>query len=421
MELAWVGAGQAATAAGTLVGIRLLTQFLEPATFGTISLIVGIAALALNVACTPLTQAALHLYPEFARRGAIAQLRDALYRSLRRATPWLLAVLAAGGFIWIYFASGSPSLLFLLAALLACDIWRTANHSILNAARLHRRYGVWLALEAWGRPLAATAAVLVFGASAQVVLAAYIAASLVLILTFRRNPAWEVRDVARESHDEQPPDRRMWRYALPLVPLGLIGWANGLSDRYIIGGLLSLQDAGIYAAVYGLASRPLLVLNTAVEQALRPIYQSAVTDRNEERASRALKLWLGVTIGSGALIVAALSIWHREIATLLLGEAFRSGSKLIPWIAAGYALLCVSYVFERVCYAHAFTRRVLLTQSFTAIAAVIATTLGVLQWGLVGAAVAVPVYFSVQLFAATAMASRTWHQVRISPAKEVFP
>jgi O-antigen/teichoic acid export membrane protein len=411
-EAAWVGAGQVATAVGTVVGIRLLTQFLEPATFGTITLILGVVALALNIVGTPLTQAALHFYPEFAQRQSTLQLRDALFRSLRRVAPWLSAALVIGGAAWIQSGAGSVSLVLLIAALLGCDIWRSANHSILNAARLHRRYGSWLALEAWGRPLAATAAVVVFGASVEIVLAAYILASVVLILVFRHNPAWQ--GSANDTPADKTLDRRVWRYALPLMPLGVVGWANGLSDRYIIGALLSLQDAGIYAAVYGLASRPLLLMNAAIEQALRPVYQSAVSARHDDRATRAFTLWLEITTAGGALVVAGLSIWHREIANLLLGEAFRSGSKLIPWIAAGYALLCVSYVFERVCYAHALTQRVLVGQSLTAVAAVVATTFGVLHWGLMGAAAAVPVYFSVQLITAMAMASRTSRQVRLA-------
>jgi len=31
-------------------------------------------------------------------------------------------------------------------------------------------------------------------------------------------------------------DRKIWSYAIALIPLGLIGWIINLGDRYIIGG-----------------------------------------------------------------------------------------------------------------------------------------------------------------------------------------
>ncbi len=202
-------------------------------------------------------------------------------------------------------------------------------------------------------------------------------------------------------------DLRLRRYALPLIPLGLIGWANGLGDRYIIGGLLSVADAGIYAASYGLASRPILMIGGAIELVVRPIYQSAVSAGDHARANRLLLLWFAAVAAIGVFCVGVITVWRTEIAALLLGPQYRSGAELMPWIATGYCLLTVSYVFERVCYAHARTSRVLLIQACTAATAVVATTLGTLRWGLIGAAMAIPVYFSVQFIAAGILAQWT--------------
>lgn len=406
---AWVVGGQAATAAGTVLGVRLLTQYIPPATFGTVSLALGVGALALNVACTPLTQAAMHFYPSLAASGSAGELQRSLRKSLQYSAKWALLAIALGGSLFTLVYSGSPAIVVLIALLLICDAWRSTGLALANAARDHKRYALWQSADAWGRPLLATAAVLILGESAPVVLAAYVGASALLIATFalragHQSPETDSR--AHQSDSGAQLDSRLWRYAFPLIPLGLISWANGLGDRYIIGGLLSVADTGIYAASYGLASRPLLIISATIELVVRPVYQSAVSAGDHARANRLLLLWFAAITAVGIFVVAATALWRTEIAALLLGPQYRGGADLMPWIAAGYSLLTISYVFERVCYAHARTHSVLLVQACTVTAAVITTTVGTLNWGLIGAAMAIPVYFSVQLTAAVLLAQR---------------
>ncbi|MDB6011901.1 MAG: hypothetical protein JWL65_4151, partial [Gammaproteobacteria bacterium] len=59
----WVISGTALSAVGTLVGIRVLTQYLAPAAYGAVSLALGLSTLAISLVATPLTQAAIHYYP----------------------------------------------------------------------------------------------------------------------------------------------------------------------------------------------------------------------------------------------------------------------------------------------------------------------------------------------------------------------
>jgi O-antigen/teichoic acid export membrane protein len=191
------------------------------------------------------------------------------------------------------------------------------------------------------------------------------------------------------------------------VPLGVIAWMSSLGDRYIIGGLLGVADAGIYAAVYGLSSSPFLIVSATAEQALRPIYQTAVTRGDSARSLRIHRIWLAVVVGvcSGGVVLFVAA--HDLIASLFVGKAYRGAASLMPWIATGYAIRGVSYVFERVCYAFGQTRRVLAIQLCAVTAALALTPAGVILFGLRGAAMAVPAYFSVQLAMAFFFARRT--------------
>jgi len=401
-EAAWVVGGQAATALGTLVGMRMLTQFMTPASFGALSLTLAAIVLVTGVASVPLTQAALHLYPTFAERGALRDLRTSLLRCLRRAGMWLLPLLCVAGVAYIVMGSGSPLLLVFAAVCLVSDNLRSVHTSMLNAARRHRRYSLWTSCDAWLRPLLATAAMVVFGSSATTAAGAYAVASVTLLLIFSSRLWTEAPAAAVDANRSPTPsaaevDLEMWAYALPLLPLGLISWANNLGDRYFIGGTLGLESAGVYAAVYGLSSMPFTLIAGTIEQAVRPVYQTATATGRHDRANRLFQWWLLAVAAACAFGVLLFVLFHDVVAALLLAKPYRHASHLMPWIAAGYAMRATASVFERVCYAYGRTRRVLAGQTSAALIALVATPVGALGWGLAGAAAAVPLCFAIQL------------------------
>ena len=415
---AWIIGGQAATAIGTVVGIRLLTQILTPSAYGTLSLSIGIAGLALNVLCTPLTQATAHFYPGISR-NAPHLLSLALSRILRDNLRWFASIVILGWCGYIYFANGSPTIAALLTLVFICDCWRSYRLVIINAEQDHRTYALWMSLDAWGRPILACVLVHYLSDDVRIVLSAYVIVSIGLTFLFvsTRRPDSAPDPGVITEQEVGIFSTRMRTYALPLVPLGLIGWANGLGDRYVIGSLLTVADAGLYAAAYGLASRPVLIANATVEQALRPLYQDAVTHGEHDRARHIILLWFATMLSISGCLVLLMTVFNAQIAALLLGPNFRGASRILPWVACGYGLLTLSYVFERVCYAHGRTARVLAIQSCTALTALVTTAFGAWHWGLSGSAMAVPVYFTVQLVGAMIQAARTTRREQVTPSK----
>jgi O-antigen/teichoic acid export membrane protein len=409
-ELAWVIGGQASTALGTLAGVRLLTQFVSPPTYGLVSLALGVSTLAINLACTPFAQAAMHFYPAALGHGTLSALRQAVIRCMGRIARWTIPPLLIAALAYALISYKRDLIGFFLIALFVSDCFRTFGLSILNSARRQRRYALWVASDAWLRPLMATAAVAALGQSVDIILAAYLIVSLALVLTFKRG-LWESRpptgtgDVGPSGPSGSGLERKMWRYAASLIPLALISWGVNLGDRYVIGGVLGLSAAGVYAAVYGLSSAPVMILGGTIEQALRPVHQHAVSAGKHMRANALVALWLATVTLFCALCVIAIDRWQYSLSMLLLGHEYRSEAALMPWIAAGYALRCIAYVFERVCYAYGKTGRVLAIQCCTAAATFVATPIAVLGWGLEGAAVAVPIYFGVELIAAASLAA----------------
>jgi O-antigen/teichoic acid export membrane protein len=92
------------------------------------------------------------------------------------------------------------------------------------------------------------------------------------------------------------------------------------------------------------------------------------------------------------------------LVSLFLAREYWVAVDLLPWIAGGYCLLVLSQVLEKVCFAHGRTGVVLFIQSLGGVVGLLVAYVGIKQLGLIGAAMAVPVYFGFQLLITLAAA-----------------
>lgn len=408
-EGGWVTAGQLITALAMLVSVRLLTEILEPDAFGELALLVGVAALALGLAATPTLQAVIRYYPDQLRQGRLGDLRVVSRGMVARSTVIAAFVIAAAWPVAGHAFGGSWFTGLLVAALLAVDVVRSFEVSLLHAARRQAATAVYYAADACARPLAALAAVMALGSTAEAALTGYIVGAGLVVAAMHLI----VRPEGRTPGEPPATDPRravalgtaIRRYALPLVPLAIFAWISGLGDRYLIGGMLSLEQAGLYAAVYGLVSRPFLMVAGIVDQTVRPVLQNAIAAGDPKRLASAKRAWLMAT-GAGAILgFVAFVLLGELVGRLLLAEEYRSVIKLMPWVAAGYAIYIVSNVFSRFCYVFDDTKAVLLLTIIGSVIGIVVLLPAVHFYGLQGAAAVVPVRFGIEL-ALSAMFAR---------------
>lgn len=389
----WVLVGQVGAALGVLVGIRVLTEYVPPQIYGMVILYLGAIALSLGSLVTPVSQAVIRFYPEYAK-GEIHSFRSSIYAVLAKRVLFFFLFLACSYPLLTYYFDVSGTVILLCILLLLLDGLRSLETSILNAAQKQKTYALMSLAEAWGRPFLAVLAVQYLGVSVEVILIAYALTSSLILLTFYLATDPEVSPQegdARRTAAFLP--KEIARYSLPLVPMAALGWMNGLGDRYLIGGMLGLEEAGVYAAVYGLMSRPFLMASGAVELTLRPHYNQLVAQKKHHEASRLLLKWLllvGAVVGAGFGLIALLDSYLIQ---LLLAEKYHGGLQLMLWIAGGYVLLAVSDVFVKVCYAYGYTGRILAIQIVGAVLSLTSAVAGIHFYGLVGAAMAVPFYY----------------------------
>lgn len=408
----WVAIFQLLSAIGQLAGIRAMTEFFTPAEFGRGMLAVGLVTLISSALTNPTMQAVLKYYPELRQHGKGSAIKQAARRQIFQLAKFVLPLAGIIGVVGYTRGWATPMELMLLVLLLAAETYRIQATALLSATGSQKSYGAWIAMEAWARPIITLALIGILSANALTIITGYWLGSILVSVVMHQLLPKDSKISEQEISNEV--QRKFWKYTLPLLPLGAIGWITGMADRYIISVLLSPSEAGLYVAIFSIASRPMLMLGTVVELTLRPAYQEAISKSDSKVAQKLLKIWFVILLTLSVIAIAVSTIGNHEIAKLLLGAKFIESSKLMPWIVAGYTPLLLSHITTRMCYSHGDTRSVLLIEATGAVAAVGTSSLLISQYGLVGAATSLSIFYSIQL------AVSIWRANRWSPAKQML-
>ncbi len=407
-ESAWAAFGKVAAALGALVGIRLITEFVPREVYGAVSLLMGMVVLGTNFLVSPFLLAAQRFHPEAVLSDDVPGLRKIIVGILKRTVGVAMGVILLGGMVYCLVASSASYFIFLLLAVyLAVQAMRSLETSLLSAARRQREFATWNAIEAWAMPLMVLLFVFLLGATTQSMLLGYLSAVGGVLLCFYLLPG-RFEGMGNAKRGDGPDNKLksdIWRYALPIIPLAFVGWINSLSDRYIVGGMLGTAQVGIYAATYGLMSRPFSMVGGIMSQTLRPVYFQAVSAADKHLEKKILRTWITGVFSVCILGVVAVFFLRDWIALLLLAEEYRGGAILMPWIAAGIGFQVISQIFENVLFAFKRTKLILLIHSVGAAICVVSVYLLVGRFGLIGAAAACPVYYLCILIIAVIAAS----------------
>ncbi len=404
------GLTQLLTAVGQLVGIRILTEILPPGIFGKLALLLGVVALGMSLLMNPTMQALLRYFPAYYEQKPYL-LKCVIFNRIKKtlliSLPFILPLVFLGiTKEWFEYKE-----VILLLVLMLVDGMKSYQTTMLNAEMKHRLYGYWQASEAWARPIVAYIAVTFFSVNISTVLLAYIFISLLLYFVFYKNLAKNVqKKISQTEYVEL--FEKFRSYSKPLIPLAIIGWISGMADRYMIGGFLSLKDVGMYAAIYALASRPMLMLSSIPEISIRPLYYAAVSSHDTKLANKYLFVWFLIVAFFAIVLILFLLYFHELIAKLLLASEFREASYLMPWIGLGYGMLALSHITTRVCYAYDATWSVFLIELSGAMLVLLVGMPLVYSFGLLGAAISIPIYFGLQLLISTYIAFKLIHKAK---------
>ncbi len=406
----WALFGQLASAIASLAGTRILTELVTPDIYGQVALLNGFVALGVTLFSYPFICAGMRILPECLNKGEQAVLYAVVARLTVRITAVAIALLVLGGGLYSYFSNSDFWMFMLVGALLMVTVRRELGIQLLIGQRKQRGASLWQTSDSILRPSLAIALVMWGGQKVEWVLLGYIAASVL------SNTIWSLALGAKPDSKRSIITRNfgtdVWAYALPLIPMELIFWVNGLGDRYVIGYLMTAAEVGLYAATYTIVNEAFNRSAMVLLRTFQPVYFQHYAQYRVREGFRILWIWIGCVVALGIIGVLLVLVTKDWVAAMVLAKSYHSAIELMPAIAIGCALHAFGTVVAQPLLAAKRTRVLLLGRVCGAVTAAISIPLMVADFGLLGAAMANPVYFGVEALV-LAMLAKPWRNIDI--------
>jgi O-antigen/teichoic acid export membrane protein len=238
------------------VMIALLAQFAGVAAYGVWTQVLVLANLLAPIVGLGLSNAAVRFYVEadsdlerrrlfWSGAGALAITSPICAAALFVAAPGLAAI----------FGTGDATPFELAGLLVASAVWRHYLTSWLRARNEVNAASRWFATGE-ALDLGLSAALLALTNSVGGALAGSVTANAIVCVSLVISRSGSI---GRPAFDGRGLRRRL-RYSLPIVPLTLSDETLARSDRLIVGAFLGPASAGVYGAIYALASTATIVL-----------------------------------------------------------------------------------------------------------------------------------------------------------------
>ncbi|MDD5580006.1 MAG: lipopolysaccharide biosynthesis protein [Methylobacter sp.] len=409
----WALFGQLASGIALLAGTRVLTELVSPDIYGQVALLNGFVALGVAVFSYPFICAGMRIGPECINEEERAGLYKVVAGLTAGSTALAMILLVLAGAVYGYITHTDIWPFVLTGILLAVTVRRELGIQLLIGERKQLGASLWQTSDSILRPLLAISLVGFAGQKAEWVLLGYIAASLV------SNTVWSfVRGEKADKMKRLGITRNfrsdVWAYALPLIPMELIFWVNGLGDRYVIGYFMTPAEVGLYVAAYVIINEAFNRSAMVLLRLFQPVYfQSCSLNRNNE-GFRILWIWISCVFAVGLIGVSLLLITRDWVASMVLAKSYHSAVELMPAMAIGCALHALGTVMAQPLLANKRTQVLLAGRLCGVMTAAISIPLMVKNFGLPGAAMANPIYFGVEALVLT-MLAKPW---RISSGQQ---
>jgi O-antigen/teichoic acid export membrane protein len=402
-DAAWALLGQVGSGLLLLLGTRVLTEQVSPATYGQVALLNGAVALGVCLFAYPYISAGIRLWPEAQSLGEGEALNRAVGGLILRSAALALLLLALVSGAAVALGGADPWLYAAAGLLFAMTVGREAGVQGLIGQRRQRAATLWQTGDSLLRPGCAIGLVWLAGTDASLVLLGYALAGAVANL----GGGLACATGQRGGTCGKDWRREILAYAWPLIPMEFLAWFGSLGDRYVIGYLMTAQDVGLYAAAYTLVNEAFHRSATVLLRVFQPVYFQHCAAGDAARAGRVYSAWLLCVLGMGATGALALHFLKDQVCALLLAGAYRPAAVLMPVIGLGCALQALGTLMAQPLYARKQTRVLLLGRVCGTVAALAALPLMVRWQGLLGAALAAPVYFGIEALA-LALLARPW-------------
>lgn len=347
-ELAVVALGQAGSAIGTLLSLRVLTEYLSPHEFGNFALGLTVIML-LQYAYMGVSAALLKYYSAAVENSTVEPLVHGVWKVYTSRHVVLAIMLAVGSAIiiatkaWIWFLLGIP------CAFAAVLVPAGVIHDSIQLASRNRLLVAGLAaVTPWITLLCQLVCIMVLGTNAFAALVGVSLGTAVLVPVRAFASRTKIASLLKGS--EKPDGEAttfdyfpsMKAYAFPWLLWAFPMWVQLNADRWALDAFRSTGEVGVYAGYSQLAIYPITMLTQVLLQFVQPVlYNRVGTGSDSSRVESARKLNLKL-VKMSLIWTAVMSVivfqFAKPIAHVFLAPQYRDAHDLL-WllvISAGF-------------------------------------------------------------------------------------
>lgn len=402
-EGGWILAGQIAAVLGSLVLVRVLTQYLEPAEYGQLALGLTVAGFVNAVIMGGVTNGIGRFYSIAAEEDDLSGYLRASAQLMVYATA-AVVVIALALLIGLYWLGYSEWIGLATAALVfsLLSSYNTSLRSIQNAARQRAVIAIHDGLNAWLKIILAVCIMLLLGYSSTAVVMGYALSTLLVTgsqVFFLRPILEQSKDISIVAISHWV--RRMLAFSWPFYAINLFGWAQQSSVRWALETYSTTENVGLYYVLSQLGYTPILMATGLLMTFISPIIFARTGDANN--AARNLNVrnltnkiaMLGMALTVLAFIV--VSIFHSTILNVFVSEDYLSISHYLPWLVLSGGIFAVAQVYAIRMQALLMMDKLVMSIITISIIAVFLSFYGAYKAGLIGAIIASLIFSSTYL------------------------
>jgi O-antigen/teichoic acid export membrane protein len=411
----WIILGKVAVVTGVMVGVRIITTFLDPVSYGQLALGMTAATLVNQFIMGPLSNGITRFYAPALEKndllGYFSAVRKMVFLAISIIVFIMLIMIA--GFSISKSAAWIPLIMFAFLFAIANGCNAVLN-GMQNAARQRQIVSLHQGAEAWLRFLSAAGVMLLLGATSTSAMAGFAVASILIILSqsvfFKRITKGVTQKVSETNWTGQ-----IWKFSWPFSVWGIFTWAQMASSRWGLEFFSNTYEVGLYAVLFQLGYYPISTITDLSMQFFAPIFYQRAGDATDNTRNlrvhrlswRLTFLFLLITAAG----FAAAFFLHPLIFRVFTAREYHAVSYLLPWILLAGGIFAAGQTIALNLMSRMKTYDMMAAKIGTAVLGVIFNFAGAYFYGTKGV-VAAGIMFSIMYSVWMAMLSNRYKAVQ---------
>lgn len=379
-EGVWIVVGKVSSFVAMLAMVRLLTGQLDTTEYGKLALGLTVCNLITQLIMGALGQGIGRYYSMALHEGGYTIFFRAAKRLLKYSGGLIGSLCVACGLIAVFLSQYDYALfaIILLVFSYLAGLNDIAN-GLHNLAR-NRMISVRNAtLELIIRLPIVAGILLVFGKTAEMVIAGYLISGLILAFVQRFDldklkPAFKY-----SAHIAEDWQSQILKIALPASIWGVFVWMQQASDRWLLQTFTTTHDVAQYAVIYQVGYTPIIIGMGVLTTLFTPIfYQQKKSNRN--LINQLLVFVLGIT----CLGVAVSSVLAELIMSSLASAKYQEAANYLPHMVLAAGLYSAGDTLSIKMMSDIRIKAILSIKVLASLLGILANTIGAYHYGIKG-------------------------------------